>query len=144
MRSAVLDTSVLIKWVHREHEENINEALLLRKAFLYGKLEIIIPDLAIYEFSNFLRFKSGLPAALMQRLLDDVWSLGLSIFPVDRELSQLALHFASLYGLTVYDGAFVALSSFLETTLVTADRQLHAGVSGKEAVMLLAELGSGS
>ncbi|MHB8859029.1 MAG: type II toxin-antitoxin system VapC family toxin [Thermoleophilia bacterium] len=141
MRSAVLDTSVLIKWVHQEDEENLGEALLLRKAYLDGKLEIIIPDLAIYEFSNFLRFRSGLPAALMQRLLDDFWSLGISIFPVDRELSQRALHFASLYSLTVYDGAFVALSSLLETTLVTADRKLHVSVSGKEAVLLLAELG---
>ena len=49
MRSAVLDSSVLIKWVHREHEENTDDALLLRKAFLDGGLEIFIPDLAIYE-----------------------------------------------------------------------------------------------
>ncbi len=143
MRSAVLDTSVLIKWVHREHEENVDEALLLRKAFLDGELEIIIPDLAIYEFGNFLRFRSGLSAALMHRLLDDIWSLGMSVVPIDRELSQLAFHFASLYGLTFYDAAFVALSSIQESTLVTADRSLHASVSGKEAVMLLAELGSG-
>lgn len=131
---------MLIKWVHLDNEPDRDKALALRQAFLEGLLSIAVPDLMIHEFSNFLCLRSGLKPALAQKLLENLWSLGLTVFPVDRELSLLALRFASLYGLTAYDAAFVALSSRLQATLVTADRTLHEKTAGKQAVALLSVL----
>ena len=50
----ILDASVAIKWFTEEtsHEK----AKKFRERFLDGKINIIVPDLILYEIANALRF----------------------------------------------------------------------------------------
>ncbi len=140
MNTAVLDTSVIIKWFYHENEPDLEPALLLREAYLQGELDVIIPDLLIYEFGNFLRFGSGMTTAQMDETMRNLWSLGLAVYPLDESLSQEMARIAGEHDLTVYDAAFLALSKKLSATLVTADRLIHERAGGKNAVVLLSEM----
>lgn len=140
MKSAVLDTSVVIKWFHRENEEDVDKALLLRQAYLEGALNVIVPDLLIYEFGNFLRYKSGLKPGDMLASIRALWSLGMEIHQIDSVLSESMVQLASRHEITAYDAAFVALSQSLSAPLVTADRMLHEKLGNDHAVMLLAQV----
>lgn len=140
MRTAVLDTSVVIKWFHRDNEEDADKALLLRQAYLEGALKVIVPDLLIYEFGNFLRYKSGLKPGDMLASIRALWSLGMEIHQIDSVLSELIVELASRHGITAYDAAFVALSQSLSAPLVTADRMLHEKLGDDHTVMLLAQV----
>lgn len=140
MRTAVLDTSVVIKWFHRENEEDVDKALLLRQAYLEGALKVIIPDLLIYEFGNFLRYRSGLKSDDMLASIRALWSLGMEIHPIDSAMSESMVDLASRHGITAYDAVFVALSQSLSAPLVTADRMLQEKLGDDHAVMLLAQV----
>ncbi|MDO8736994.1 MAG: type II toxin-antitoxin system VapC family toxin [Thermoleophilia bacterium] len=140
MNYAVLDTSVVVKWFHRENEEDVDKALLLRQAYLEGALNLIVPDLLMYEFGNFLRFRTGLKPADQLASIRSLWSLGMEIHPIDSLLSEQMVQLASRHDITVYDAAFVALSQSLSAPLVTADRMLHEKCGKKHAVILLAQV----
>jgi predicted nucleic acid-binding protein len=141
LKSAVLDTSVVIKWFHRKNEEDVDKALLLRQAYLEGALNVIVPDLMIYEFGNFLRHKSGLKAGDQLTSIRALWSLGMEIHPIDSILSERMVQLALRYGITAYDAVFVALSQSLSAPLVTADQMLHEKLRNDHAVLLLAQVG---
>ncbi len=140
MNSAILDTSVVIKWLHRENEEDVDKALLLREAYLHGALDVSIPDLLIYEFSNFLRYRSGLKPAEIMDLARGFWSFGFNVYPVTEAMTQSMLELALEHEISVYDAAFVALANRLSSSLVTADRALYKKVRDRHAVMLLADI----
>ena len=140
MNAAVLDTSVIIKWFHRESEDHVDRALLLRRAFVEGALSVIVPDLLIYEFGNFLRFRSGLESDDALTAIRTLWTLGLDVHPLDSILSELMVKLAIEYQVTAYDAAFVALSDTLSCPLVTADRMLYEKLNKKHAVMQLSQV----
>ena len=140
MNAAIFDTSVIIKWFHRKHEDDVDKALLLRQAFLEGALKVIVPDLLVYELGNFLRFKSGLETVDALAAIRALWALGIDIHPIDSILSEQIVTLAFKHGITAYDAAFVALSQSLSFPLVTADRMLHEKLGDEYAVMLLAQV----
>ena len=51
----VLDTSVLVKWILPERDSEI--ALRIRDAHVTGVLRIVVPDFALIELGNVLRYK---------------------------------------------------------------------------------------
>jgi len=59
----VLDASVLLKWFLQE--PGSDSALELKHRYLEGDVAIALPDLALYEVPNVLRFKRELNATLM-------------------------------------------------------------------------------
>lgn len=140
MRSAILDTSVVIKWFHRENEEDVDKALLLRQAYLEGALNVIVPELLFYEFGNFLSHRSGLKPGDMLTSIRVLWSLGMEVHQIDSTLSEDMVQLAHHHNISAYDAAFVALSQSLAAPLVTADRTLHEKCSGRHAVILLSQL----
>ena len=139
-RTAVLDTSVVIKWFYHAGGEDIDAALLVRKAFFNGDLSIIIPDLLIYEFANALRFKSQLDPADVTEMVQSLWSLGLMVVPIDRNLSAATVESAYHYGLTIYDATFVALAQQLSANLITADRTLYENIKDLDGAIYLPTL----
>ena len=140
MKSAVLDTSVIIKWFHRTGEEDADAALVLRDAYLNGALKISVPDLLIYEFANTLRFKAKLKATDTAKMVKNLWNLGLAIHPIDQTLVSSIVDIAYRHEITIYDAAFVALANHLSSTLITADRTLYEKTKDNNGVILLANL----
>jgi|SRR5665811_726898 len=134
VNSVVLDTSVLFKWYHRADEEDADKALLIRDAYLSGALAVNIPDLAIHEFTNALRYRNALNRDDVSASANSLWGLGLTVHPVNRSLSEAAIRISYDCDISVYDSAFVALADRLSSTLLTADQALCGKVAGKHPV----------
>ena len=54
MTRLLIDSSVLIKWLHSDGETEIQAARSIRTAHLAGEVEARIIDLALYEVGNVL------------------------------------------------------------------------------------------
>ena len=118
----VLDTSVLLKWF--VEEPGSPAATDLKRQYLEGELAIAIPDLALYEIPNVLRFKRGVPEAEVKTVMHAFWNLGLETIAPTAPLLEHAIHLSFATGLSLYDCAYLALARELEATLITADGPL--------------------
>lgn len=140
MKAAVLDTSVILKWYHREDEADVAAALLLRDAYLNGILAITVPDLLVYEFANALWSKANLAPALIDAAVQSLWGLGLDVVPLQPSLSQRMVALSRRRNITVYDAAFVALAQEAGAAFITADAALYKKVREEHESLLLSEV----
>jgi predicted nucleic acid-binding protein len=123
----VLDASVLLKWFMEE--PGSEAALGLKRRYLEGELAIVIPDLAVYEVSNVLRFKRGIPEVEVKATMQAFWRLDLEIVAPTESLLDDAIHFSFTTGLSLYDCVYLALARELDAVLITADAHLHRAAS---------------
>ena len=120
--SLVLDASVVVKWFTQE--ENRKEALKMREMFINGEVEIICPDLILYELSNALRFNPNFSAEDVQNVIDSIINLEIDItFPISSTLDK-AIELSFSKNITLYDSFYAALAMELNCKFVTADEKL--------------------
>ncbi len=119
---AVLDASVLIKWFTEEADSKT--AIQFKEKLLEGKIDIIIPDLALYEIANVLRFKTGVPEKAVTSAIPSLFTLGIEIITPSPKLIKDAIHLSYATGLSVYDCVYLALANELTATLITADKRI--------------------
>jgi predicted nucleic acid-binding protein len=121
-QKVVADASVVAKWfLNEEYSEG---AMLLRDSFVKDELTISVPSLIFYEVLNVLRY-TGLynseelasAARSLSKYGFDVWEPRSRIY---EETAKISLK----HEISVYDAAYVALASYLDTTLYTADLEL--------------------
>jgi predicted nucleic acid-binding protein len=117
----VVDASVLVKCF--VHEKGSDEALQLWEEHATGKSLIIIPELAILEVLNALRFKNFDHATLQNanRILEDA--------QFHRERTSQALLSRSItlslkHELSIHDAVYLALAEAFGTQLYTSDEKL--------------------
>jgi predicted nucleic acid-binding protein len=127
----ILDTGVMVKVFVVEQDSSRATALL--RAAAEGRCRLAAPDFMVIEFGNVL-WKYVRRTVLSE---EEAWQ-ALGEFPYDRiewlparMLLKDAFRFAYEYGITVYDGAFLAGAESLAVDLVTADEALHRKVSGR-------------
>lgn len=118
----VLDASVLIKWFIKEPDSEI--ALKYKEDLLRGKVGIALPDLALYEVLNVLRFKPGVTEEAIKTILPSLFELGLEIITPSRRLLEETLHLSFATELSIYDCVYLALANELGARLVTADKRI--------------------
>lgn len=121
--SALLDSSVILKWFRRE-ETWREVALQLRQAYLDGHMLIYVPNLLIYEIANVLRYKPDLTQQQVQEALVSLYDMQMRIVEISQELIKEAIHFAYFHDITVYDATFVAMAEYLKVLFITADEKL--------------------
>jgi predicted nucleic acid-binding protein len=121
--SALLDSSVILKWFRRE-ETWREVALQLRQAYLDGQMLIYVPNLLIYEIANVLRYKPDLTQQQVQEALMSLYDMQIRIVEISQELIKEAIHFAYFHDITVYDATFVAMAEYLKVLFITADEKL--------------------
>lgn len=73
----VLDASVLIKWFSDEEYTDI--ALKLRDDFFKGNIELVVPDLLLYEVSNALRYNPNFDENDVVEAVDSLYDMGIDI-----------------------------------------------------------------
>ena len=61
----ILDSSVVIKWF--SEEEDTATALEFREGYIQGELEIVTPDLLLYEIANALRYNKMLMKMMLKK-----------------------------------------------------------------------------
>lgn len=135
MKSAVCDSSVLVKWVKWDGELETEAARSILAARRHAGLRVAVLDLVFYEVGNTLTFKSDMPGHEVADRLDDLQLLCNDIFPLTVALRRATAVFAADHGTSLYDAAHGALARAIGAPLVTADGeliQLGAGISPTE------------
>ena len=135
----VLDTSVLLKWFLQQ-EVLADRALDLRAAYLAGVISIQSPILAIYEFTNALRYKNDWRVTEIQQATASLWEMQIRWFSINAAVIQRSIEIAHTYNTSIYDATFVALAENQERTLVTADQKLVQLVSHFQFVQFLGDV----
>lgn len=124
MTALLVDTSVLIKWLHAEGEVDLAEARALRDAHVSGQVDVHVLDLAVYEVGNVLVRALRWSARDVADQLDDLLTICGTPIVMQPEWLHDAAVLATAYTLTYYDAAWAAAARGLEVPLVSADRAL--------------------
>ena len=121
MKGFVLDTSVILKWFSDFEEADLDQALLLRQAFLEGKVLFVVPDLLFYELANALRHNPNFSKGDVEEAVHSVYEMGLEAKGAEESVLGEAISLAFRYNLAVYDAYFLALSKNEGKPFITAD-----------------------
>lgn len=140
MRRFVLDTSVIVKWFSQYDEGDLSSAFNLREEIIKGKRLTFIPDLALYELANALRYNPRLSHDDVISAIESIIDIGIEIKGVSSEILKRAIDIAYGYDITVYDAAFLALSEIVRANLVTADYRFIKKIKGFRHVIALRDL----
>ena len=126
MTRVVIDASVAVKWFIPE------ELSAESRQLLATRYELLAPDLIWAELGNVLWRKHRrreLDGRTWSRLLRDFSRVPVK-FHASEHWVEGALGLAIRYGVTVYDGLYLALAVGTGCRLVTADQGLHRTCQG--------------
>lgn len=123
MERTVIDASIAVKWF--VNEKDSDKALRLRASYLEGEVELVAPNLILYEVANALRFHPHYELT-EANLLDSVTALSDMQIGVDvtTDVWLQAFRMSLSQNLSVYDAVYMAMSVVLDARLVTSDKKL--------------------
>lgn len=136
----VVDASVLVKWFLHEQEEDRDRAVALRDLHISGRSTIFIPQLALLEVLNAVRFSPKGDEEDGEMALEALHDLHLETKPPDLDVLRKANAIAWAYKITIYDALYVALAEQVGYPLITADEVMVKRLKGHSIVVPLREL----
>ncbi len=117
----VPDASVLLKWVVAgDDEPYTGAALSLRDEAVSGTIELLVPQLWIYEVGNTLARRFPEQA---DELLATLVDFGMTEWRLDPGWRAQAVSLAVTYGVSFYDAAYHATALAGSGVFVTADER---------------------
>lgn len=134
-KTLVLDASVIIKWFTQE--EKREEAINLRENYVSGEIEIVVPDLLLYEISNALRFNPNFKEKDIKEAIESLFDIEINIIVPIPEVLQKAVDVAYSKEITIYDAFYIALSQMIDFDFITADEKLYEKIKDDKNVYLL-------
>ncbi len=137
-QAALLDTSVAVKWFVTEDDSE--RATSLRRAHLWGEIQLYVPDLLLMELANALRYTGRLSE---ERILEDLATfsaLDISIVPFSIEVLRSSIALSLERDLAVYDAYFLALAQAMEIPLITADRRMLSRLTAEDGALNLKDI----
>jgi predicted nucleic acid-binding protein len=140
MKGFVLDTSVILKWFSDFEEADLDQALLLRQAFLEGKVLFVVPDLLFYELANALRHNPNFSKGDVEEAVHSVYEMGLEAKGAEESVMAEAISLAFKYDLAVYDAYFLALSKNEGKPFITADYRFVERLKGFREIIKLRDI----
>ncbi len=138
MQQYVVDTSVIIKWLSTDKEDNIEQANRLLDDALDGDVELLAPELVKYEVGNVLLFSKKLSPDDAGIVLTQFYTLPIHFVSESEELSIDSFELASSLGITYYDAAFLAVAKYYESAVITENIK-HQGKATNVRVISLKE-----
>ena len=136
----VVDASVIVKWFLYHQEADRDRALVLRDLHISGRSIIYVPQLALLEVLNAIRFSPKAGEEDGEAVLETLQDLNLGTKAADTDLLRKANAIAWAYKVTVYDALYVALAEQLGYPLITADDVMAKKLRGHSIVVRLREL----
>jgi predicted nucleic acid-binding protein len=136
----VLDASVAAKWFTRHEEPDRGKAIALRTRHLGGLCALTVPEFALLEIVNAVRFSGRADESDANRAVTALEKLRLDIVPLDWDLLRQAARIAWTHQVALYDSVYVALAERLGFPLLTADETMARRLSGHGSVVRLADL----
>lgn len=116
----VVDSSVIFKWFDIDEENHLEARKFLRK-HLSKEIEILIPDLLLYEITNAWATKTKLNEKDIKENLERLERYSLLIIPVKFQLLNKAVLFSKKYQVSVYDATYAVIAEEKGSELITAD-----------------------
>ena len=128
-----------VKWF--VPERYYERAVALRDAYLKGEVELIAPDLIVYEVANALRFHRvyELPPEDVVSAVKDLLNLGI-VRKLTLEGWLRAVELSVGRGVSVYDAVYGATALIVNGTLVTSDEGLCEKLEDNVRVVTLSEV----
>jgi len=136
----VVDASVLVKWFLHEKEGDRDRALALRDLHISRRSTLFIPQLALLEVLNAVRFSPKAEEEDGEMALETLHDLHLETRPAELDLLRKANAIAWAYKITIYDALYVALAEQVGYPLITADEVMVKKLKGHSIVVPLREL----
>jgi predicted nucleic acid-binding protein len=134
---AVIDSSVVHKWLDTMGEHRVDEAVTLLHRHALGDFIFVAPSLMPVEVTNSLRCKPHLTREDVTGLTDDLEAVSISLFDVTYSRLRTATELAYRHKLSVYDALFLQLAEELDCPLITADRRAFVGIDSPVEIRLL-------
>lgn len=134
----VVDASTCLKWIF-DDEIYSQQALVLQKDFLSGKIVLITPSLWSYEITNGIKSaisRNRLTTNQGQSLLKLLIKSKPDTFPLDDLLPE-CLENATRFQISAYDSAYVTLSHINNIGLITSDDKLVHKITTSPLPILL-------
>ncbi len=119
MNTVVVDTSVIMKWLNQNNEENIDKADKIIESALKGEIELLVPELAKYEYGNVLLKGKQLTPKEANISLDTAYLLPITFVGESKDLAKETYNLAHNLGITYYDASFLSLAKKYNAVLVT-------------------------
>lgn len=119
MKTLVIDTSVIVKWLNKNHEADTEKADIILEDVKNGQAELIAPELAKYELGNVLLKGKQLTPSEAYISLGTVYSLPITFVTESEETTKETYNYAFNYGITYYDASFMAVAKQYRAMLVT-------------------------
>jgi len=135
----VVDASVLAKWFLQEKEDDRDRAIALRDLHISGRSKIHIPQLALLEVLNAIRFSPKADEEDGATALETLQDLHLEVRATDPDVLRKANAIAWAYKTTIYDALYVALAEQVGYPLITADEVMVKKLKGHSIVVPLQE-----
>lgn len=132
----VVDTSVALKWFSEELEEAIEKADLLREKFREREINLLAPELLVYEITNVLRYKQSLKTDDINKAIKSIFEMRI-LESVSEKIMKKALRLALVYEATIYDAVYLAFAESLHSSFITADAQFYRKVSKRPDTIFL-------
>lgn len=136
----VVDASVLVKWFLHKEEADRDRALALRELHISGRSIIFVPQLALLEVLNAIRFAPKAKEEDGETALEALRDLHLEIKPPDYDVLRKSNAVAWAYKITIYDALYVALAEQMGYPLITADEAMIRKLTGHSIVVPLSGL----
>lgn len=134
-RNAGPDASVLLRWVLPGHDEQDTDvALALREQTVAGTLDLVVPQLWIYEVGNTLALRFPGDA---EELLASLADFDLTEAKLDSRWRTRAASLSVAYGVAFYDAAYHAVALRFGGVFVTADERYVRRASGAGGISSL-------
>ncbi|MEW6456032.1 MAG: type II toxin-antitoxin system VapC family toxin [Acidobacteriota bacterium] len=134
----VIDASVVLKWFSRYDEDNLEKAKKIRKDFKERRIDIISPELLIYEIANVLRYKESIEEKVVLDAINSIYEMRI-LSSVSQMIMEDAIKLARNFNITVYDSTYLGFANNLKYPLVTADKKLYEKIKGYPGIIYISE-----
>jgi len=115
----VVDSSVIVKWLNQDKEDNLDKADSLLADSQAGKIMLLAPALTKYEVGNVLVFSKKLSQKQADIALTELYRIPVAFIPQSLELALETFRLAFKLNITCYDASFLSLAKQYNATLVT-------------------------
>ncbi|MEK7558747.1 MAG: type II toxin-antitoxin system VapC family toxin [Patescibacteria group bacterium] len=136
MTSLVIDTSVAIKWLNQDNEDDIDKANLILENVREKQVELLCPELLKYEIGNALLFGKKIDHEDIGALMKIFYSLPISFITMSQDIANTTYSLAQTLKITYYDASFLSIAEQYNAILVTENIK-HQGKSKRIQVISL-------
>lgn len=119
MDQVIPDSSVMVKWLNKDKEDNLEQSSKLLEEALDGKIELLAPELARYEVGNVLLKTKKLTPQEASISLGTAYAIPVTFVSETEDLAKQTFELAYKHSLTYYDAAFLSLAKQYDATVVT-------------------------